>query len=435
MTVEPNPQRRLLNWRIIIFSTSWLSYAVFYLTRLNYASAQPAFMAELGWQEEDVGIIITTYMATYACGQFINGALSDKLGPRIMLAMGFVSTAVLSFLLGFAESIWMMTLLYGLNGYFQATGWPALGKLMATWFPVRLRGRILGFWGTNYPAGDAIATALAGAIVGALGWRFAFWIPAVVVIIVGVALVLVIRNHPRDLSLDDSSPGGEADSKTAPARDAAATAPTLLAARLRHLADRRVITLGASYFCIKFVRYTFVFWSITYLVRDLGFPEEHASYMKVPFPLVGALGAIVAGLVSDKIFGARRGPPAVLSLVGLTLALFVFLFLPPTTLWLSIGFAAIGFLVFGPDLLISGPAAMDFSSEDAAATVVGFVNGVGSIGAALSGVVVGFVATHMGWTSVFHLLIGIAALGVLATATLWNARANRPETCANRDLG
>ena len=63
---------------------------------------------------------------------------------------------------------------------------------------------------------------------------------------------------------------------------------------------------------------------------------------------------------------------------------------------------------------------MDFGSRRGAATAAGFVNGMGSIGQALSGVMVGWIAGSMGWQSVFYVLMAIALLCSLLIATLWN---------------
>lgn len=83
--------------------------------------------------------------------------------------------------------------------------------------------------------------------------------------------------------------------------------------------------------------------------------------------------------------------------------------------------ALCGFFVYGPDMLIAGTAAMDFGSVDAAARVAGFVNGVGSIGAALSGVVVARLAADS-WHTVFALLVAMVLASAAVTATLWFTR-------------
>src|SRR5689334_21481164 len=89
-------------WRWVVFAATWIAYAAFYLTRKNYAIAQPQFIAELGWTKAEVGRIVTSYLTAYAIGQFVLGALGDRIGARVLLAFGFAATAALSATLGFA---------------------------------------------------------------------------------------------------------------------------------------------------------------------------------------------------------------------------------------------------------------------------------------------------------------------------------------------
>ena len=97
--------KRLLRWQMAIFAVTWLAYAAFYLTRKNYAIAQPGFMAEFGWSKSDVGVVITAYLSAYAVGQFSNGVLADRVGSRRMLAVGFGLTILMSVALGWAGTI------------------------------------------------------------------------------------------------------------------------------------------------------------------------------------------------------------------------------------------------------------------------------------------------------------------------------------------
>ena len=85
--------------------------------------------------------------------------------------------------------------------------------------------------------------------------------------------------------------------------------------------------------------------------------------------------------------------------------------------------ALIGFLIYGPDSMASGAATVDFGSRRAASAAAGFVNGMGSIGAAFSGVAIGYVSRNYGWNAVFNLFGPVALAGALLMATIWNARA------------
>jgi len=421
---------RLRFWRCVIFAGTWLAYAGFYLTRKNYAIAQLEFTVDLNLLKEQVGIITTSYLTAYAIGQFANGVLGDLLGARRMLVFGLVLTGAMSACLGFSSSIPAMAIFFGINGYAQSAGWPAVAKAMTAWNPIESRGRIMGWWGTSYPVGDAVSTALATFLLFDLGlhWRFGFWIPAGLVLGLAVVIGLMVRNRPHDVGLPSHASGSTrpVDPDEAPRNRDALPSPPKPAITVRNSLQQitrpAVLGLGMAYFALKFVRYTFIFWLGFFLVEHLAFPVREAGYLQVPIPLFGVAGVIASGWISDRFSNARRAPIAVLMLIGLTAGLLALLVVPGSYWIVFALLGMIGFFLYGPDMLVAGTAAMDFGSEHAAARVAGFVNGMGSIGAAVQGFVIGWIATTWGWTPVLYVLIGMIVACTGVTATLWTQR-------------
>jgi len=129
-------------------------------------------------------------------------------------------------------------------------------------------------------------------------------------------------------------------------------------------------------------------------------------------------GTILASYLSDAIFHSRRAPISVIMLLGLTASLFFF-YKAPVPL-IPIAIALVGFMVHGPDFIVAAVAVMDFGSRKGASTAAGFVNGLGSIGPAIMGIVVGWVSSSMGWGAVFYLLIILSLICAALMATLWN---------------
>jgi sugar phosphate permease len=132
------------------------------------------------------------------------------------------------------------------------------------------------------------------------------------------------------------------------------------------------------------------------------------------FELAGPLSVLFAGIVTDKVFGSRRMPVAVMCLLSLSVVLFLMDNLPANRLALGAGFFTIGILLYAPDSLISGTAAVDFGTRKGAGTAAGFINGCGSFGAVLGGFLPGLVKEHWGWDGIFLALsISILIAGLL----------------------
>src|SRR5205807_5912203 len=60
--------------------------------------------------------------------------------------------------------------------------------------------------------------------------------------------------------------------------------------------------------------------------------------------------------------------------------LIVFPFIPVSRIGMGLGMFMMGFLIFIPDSLISGAAAIDFGTKKGASTANGLINGMGSVG-------------------------------------------------------
>ena len=80
-------------YRIRIFAIAWLAYAGFYLCRKNLSVSMPFLKESLGYTKDDFAGVIFGYNLFYMLGQFGNGTLADRLGPRLMVGVGLLTAA------------------------------------------------------------------------------------------------------------------------------------------------------------------------------------------------------------------------------------------------------------------------------------------------------------------------------------------------------
>ena len=59
----------------------------------------------------------------------------------------------------------------------------------------------MGFWCTNYALGGFFASVVAGLAAKHFGWRYAFFVPAGVLLVIWVLFFLFQRNCPEDVGL------------------------------------------------------------------------------------------------------------------------------------------------------------------------------------------------------------------------------------------
>jgi OPA family glycerol-3-phosphate transporter-like MFS transporter len=147
--------------------------------------------------------------------------------------------------------------------------------------------------------------------------------------------------------------------------------------------------MGTFYFFVKFVRYALWSWTPYFLKFSFGLASDDAGYFSTLFDVFGFLGVIVAGVLSDRVFGGRRATIALLMMVGLTLGtVALWLFGAQALVAFGISYSAVGFMLYGPDSLLTGAGAIDVGSRRHAIAAAGIINGMGSCGSVLQELVV-----------------------------------------------
>jgi sugar phosphate permease len=417
-------RRRYRQLRARAFALTWLAYALLYLCRKNLSVAKEPLSRDRGLSNADLGDIDTAYLTAYAVGQFGNGALGDRIGGRRLVGLGLMAAALLAVGFGLGHHMFWFVGTWALNGLAQSTGWPGCAKVFSNWFAREERGTFMGLWSTCYQVGPVLATLLATFLLVNYGWRFSFVGPALVLFGYGLLFLGLQPAAPKEVGLPDVETYHARITNGAPVAPGRAEAGGS-GAMLEVIRNRTIWTLGLTYVVLKFIRYTFLFWLPLYMSQQLGYSAGEAGYTSVVFDLAGIVGVIFAGLASDRLFASRRAPIVVIMMVLLAAATSIYSQLGAQGRGYNlVGIAVIGFLLYGPDSITAGVAAVDFGRKRAASSAAGFVNGLGSIGGALSGVAIGRLSAAYGWESVFAFFAPLCILGALLMATMWRAQPN-----------
>ena len=379
---------------------TWFAYATYYMGRKSFSVSKKTLRSALGLSEEQLGLIDSLYLAAYCLGQFGSGWLGDRIGARRLVGIGLFGSAAACALFGASSGALAFGALYFVNGLFQATGWPGTTRAMAEWTTPENRGTVMAFWSTCYQIGGIAANWVAGALLVSYGWRAAFYGPALLLALMGVTVLLLLAPGPRAAELATASPAGER--------------AEVRKAQLVVLKSVELWSYGGCYFFIKFIRYALLFWLPYFLSTTRGYPGDVAAWVSSAFEVGGVVGVIALGSYSDRARHISRARLSALSLLGLCGALLAYTPLSEHGVAMNtLGLAAIGALLFGPDALLSGAAAQDAGGPYAAAAATGLVNGVGSIGGMFAGLAVPQISKTLGWTALFPSLVALALLSAL----------------------
>jgi sugar phosphate permease len=387
--------------------TSWVAYATYYLGRKNFSAIKRLLELEFGVSPTVLGAIDTANLAAYAVGQFASGVVGDRRGSRRLVGWGMIVSALACAAFGLSGAIFSFAAWCVVNGFAQSTGWPGTTRVVAEWTTPERRATVMGRWATCYQVGGFIATPLAGLLAARFGWRSAMYGPALALLLVGVVVLATLPTR-----------GVVAEASGAPPEQVSHAQRSVLAVPALWL-------YGASYFFIKLVRYSLLAWLPYYLSAVERYSTAKAAWVSSAFDAGGVVGVILIGRLADR--SRRFGKPALSALwiVVLVPVLFAYSRLGSSSTSVDVlVFALVGALLFGPDSMLSGAAAQDLGGTAAPAMAVGFVNGLGSFGSVLQGLIVPPIAAAFGWKALFPAL-SLFALGAVV-ALLPTLRGAKP---------
>lgn len=417
------------HWRWRTLYGMVVGYAIYYFVRKNFSMAMPAFLSELGYTKTDLGIILTLFSIIYGVGKFANGVVADRANARYMLAIGLLCSAAVNILFGMSTGLIAFGIFWLLNAWFQSFGMPASVRLLTHWYSPTELGTKWGIQSTAHQIGGAGIMVLAGFLVSAYGWRWAFYVPAGIAIVTALWLINRLRDTPQSIGLPPVEEYRGDAHITDPDEDQAKSVKEIL---LKHvLTNWLVWVVAIANIFVYIVRIGIMDWAPTFLVEARGSSLGAAGLKTAAFELAGIAGAIGAGWISDTIFKGRRGPLAAVSMFLLAGAVAALWLIPPGNhLMEAVVLIAAGVLVYGPQLLVP-VAAADFASKKAAATATGLTGAFGYFGSALAGVGTGVIVDRWGWDGGFTFFVIAAGLGGLFFMLLWKHRAPQLEKFHN----
>ena len=430
---EADAKYRRLRWQV--FFGIFIGYAGFYIVRKNFSMAIPS-LAPFGFDKGELGIVLSMNAIAYGFSKFLMASISDRSDARKFLPLGLVCAA-LSMLFMIVPVQWIgaehkglaITLMAALNflvGWFNGMGWPPCGRVMTHWFSIKERGTWMSFWNCAHNVGGALVGPMA--VYGAMWFGSWFYgsnqdyyfligtyaFPAAVAVLVAVLAYCMIRDTPQSCGLPsiEKWSGHASQSYSAKAEEVLSTSQIFKTV----LGNKLLWYIAFANAFVYMVRYGCLDWAPT-ILTEKGIDLKEAGWAYFAYEMAAIPGTIICGWISDKVFHGRRALPTIL-FMGLLIVAIVIYWQNLDNLNVVIGcLIAIGFLIYGPVMLI-GVQALDLAPKNAAGTAAGLTGFMGYVlgTAVLANIVIGYVAEHAGWDWTFILLMVACVLSILFMA-------------------
>ena len=426
---EADEKYRRLRWQV--FLGIFIGYAGFYIVRKNFSMAIP-MLAPLGFDKGELSLVLSMNAIAYGFSKFLMASISDRSNAQRFLPLGLVAAA-LSMLfmivpvqfLGAEHKVAAITLMAVLNflvGWFNGMGWPPCGRVMTHWFSIKERGTWMSFWNCAHNVGGALVGPMA--VYGAMWFGSWFYqnsdyyfligtyaFPAAVAVLIAVIAYCMIRDTPQSCGLPsiEKWSGHASKNYSEKAEQVLSTREIFKVV----LSNKFLWYIAFANAFVYMVRYGCLDWAPTILTEQ-GIDIKSAGWAYFAYEIAAIPGTIFCVWLSDSVFKGRRALPTIIFMALIIAVIFVY-WQNITNLNIVIGcLIAIGFLIYGPVMLI-GVQALDLAPKNVAGTAAGLTGFMGYVlgTAVLANIVIGYVAENAGWDWTFILLMAACVLSIV----------------------
>jgi MFS family permease len=345
------------------------------------------------------GLLAPAFLVTYMCSAPVLGFLADRFSRWVIVGVCVILWSLATVASGFALTFVALFVTRIFVGIGEGGYGPAAPTILADYFALEMRGRVMAIFCCAIPVGSALGYVLGGVISHQLGWRWAFYLVAIPGIILG--LLCFLQRDPRTRT----------ETLARPERRRAGLEDYLILLRTRSF----VINCLAQT-AMTFALGGLAFWMSAYLIFRNQSPALATPIFGGITVVAGLLSTLLGGFVADRLQKRFSGSYFLVSGVGMLLAFpfcIAMLYVPFPLAWVFL-FAAVFFVFLntGP----SNAALANVVSPKVRATAFAvniFI--IHALGDAISPPLLGVVAGHFDMNVAF-LVISAA---MLVSGVIW----------------
>lgn len=391
-----------------------LAYTAAYLARVNIGLAKLQMLHDLGFSSAVYGFGAGIFFIGYFLFEVPSNLLLEKIGARLSIARIMILWGVVSAAMMLISSAWLFYLLRFLLGAAEAGFFPGVILYLTYWYPADRRARANALFMLSIPISGLIGNPVSGwilrqmeGIAGLAGWRWMFLLEALPSILIGIAVLFVMRDRIEDAEWLT------AEEKTLlKAHIAEENATKACASPGQALRNGYLWLMCAIYFSMCSALYATGFWLPTF-IKAAGAKSiiEIGWLSAIPYLFAG-IAMIVLPPIADRTRQRRWwiAGPALVATAALAAAAQSGISLSLSVTLLTVG--GTGILLILP-LFWSLPAAL--VTGTAAAAGLAAINSLGNLSTFFSQPIMGWLSETSGNAALLYFMAGLTLAAAILT--------------------
>lgn len=371
-----------------------LVYFTSYITRINYGATIIEIVNHMKISNSLAGVAVTCSFISYGIGQIIAGFLGDKINPKLMVFVGLIITSIANIIVGLSSSIYLIIVIWTINGFAQALLWPPLVKIMTEVLPEEY-----------YKKGCALVTISASVAtifiyifvpmcISIYNFKLVFILSSILGLITCFIWVLKVKNikkvHKVEYKLDTKN-----DISISKIIISTGLVPIMFSIVLQGILRDGITT-----------------WMPTFINDTFKLSSSSSILTTTILPIFSIVCVMATRHINKKISN-----DILLSSYIWTVALISCIILFTNLNSISISIVSMSLLtacMHGINLLLIGNLPAKFIKYGKVSTISGILNSCTYVGSALSAYGIAVINDHFGWKTTIIIWIGIILLGGLS---------------------
>ncbi|WP_432720784.1 MFS transporter [Jeongeupia wiesaeckerbachi] len=413
-----------MQWQVFLGLV--FGYAMFYVVRLVLGVVKKPMLDAGVVTVEELGLMGSAFFFTYAFGKFSNGFLSDYAHIGRFMSVSLALSSICAIIMGMNVAGMFFVICWAVNGWFQSVGSAPSCVSIFQWFSPTQRGSRYSIWGSSRSLGEAITWIMTSSLVAFLGWKAGFIGAGIASLAAALGMYFLLKDRPQTYGLPDPASAFGEEAEVKKQNDPKETRR----AQLFILTQKTVWLIAFACAAMYVTRYAITSWAVLFMQEVKGYSLLDAGFAMTAYPTAGMVGAILSGLVSDKIFKGNRHIPTLLyglvNLAGLALMFWG----PNNRIVDAVALSMVGFAIGGLVVFLAGLTACDLMPKNAVGAVKGFIGLCSYLASSMQEYVssklirVTEVAgvKHYDFGDVHMFWFGASVVSLLLALTVWNAK-------------
>ncbi len=243
----------------------------------------PYIRNEFSLDYAQAGWVVSAFMVSYGISQLPAGWLADRIGPRLVIAIGISGVGLSGLLVGFSPTYIILVIFLILLGVAGGGYHPASIPVIATSVDPEKRGRALGLHQIGGAASHFLGPLIAVGIASALGWRGSFISTAIPITLFGIVFYVFLRRRLYTSEAKEETP-----------RDNAAAPPT--SPRFSRLVTFLTLSIAGQILIVAIISFIPLF-----LIDRFGVSQQTAAALLALTYSGGFWAGPLGGYLSDRV--------------------------------------------------------------------------------------------------------------------------------------